>query len=94
MTPKQKAEELVDKYRILLQDTDTEVGEEILCTLVAKSCAKIAVDEIIKEVGKLNIEILHTEWGDKLAEINAEIRTNHTFFVIYWQQVKTEINKI
>ena len=49
MTPKQKAEELVDKYRIFLQNTDTEVGEEILCTLVAKSCALIAVDEILED---------------------------------------------
>ena len=46
MTPKQKCDELVNKYRIILQDTDTEVGEEILCTLVSKTCAKIAVDEI------------------------------------------------
>jgi hypothetical protein len=47
MTPKQKAEELVEKYRILLQDTDTDVGEEILCTIVAKIFARIAVDEIL-----------------------------------------------
>ena len=52
MTPKEKAKDLVDNYRIVLQITDTEVGEEILCTLVAKSCAKIAVDEIIGECSK------------------------------------------
>ena len=46
MTPKDKAIELVDTYRIMLMNSDTECGEEILCTVIAKSCAFIAVDEI------------------------------------------------
>ena len=60
---KQNAEELVDKYRILLQKTDTEVGEEILCTLVAKSCALIAVNNIIASnphSNPLNTEVYST----------------------------------
>jgi hypothetical protein len=78
MTPKQKAEELVDKYRILLQDTDTEVGEEILCTIVAKDCALIAVDEILNNNNKIpgNVDGLHTIENTS-----------------YWQQVKKEIEK-
>jgi len=51
MTPKEKAIDLVDKYRILLQDTDTEVGNEILCTLVAKSCALICCNEVLGYMG-------------------------------------------
>jgi hypothetical protein len=50
MTPKDKAISLVDSYRIVLMNQDTECGEEILCTVIAKQCALIAVDEIIKEV--------------------------------------------
>jgi hypothetical protein len=50
MTPKDKAISLVDSYRIILMNEDTECGEEILCTVIAKQCALIAVDEIIKEV--------------------------------------------
>jgi hypothetical protein len=51
MSAKEKAKDLVDTYRIMLMNTDTECGDEILCTVIAKSCALIAVDEIIKVLG-------------------------------------------
>jgi len=51
MSAKDKAIELVDTYRIMLMNSDTECGEEILCTVIAKSCALIAVDEMIKVLG-------------------------------------------
>jgi hypothetical protein len=47
MSAKDKAIELVDTYRIMLMNSDTECGEEILCTVIAKSCALIAVDEML-----------------------------------------------
>jgi hypothetical protein len=47
MTPKLKAENLVDSYRIVLMNEDTECGEEILCTVIAKQCALIAVDNVL-----------------------------------------------
>jgi hypothetical protein len=47
MSAKDKAKELVDTYRIMLMNSDTECGEEILCTVIAKKAALIAVDEII-----------------------------------------------
>lgn len=50
MNEKEKAQELVDKIRIILMNEDTDCGNEILCTLVAKECAKIAVEEIIEVV--------------------------------------------
>jgi len=43
-----KANELVDKYRIMLMNEDTECGQEILCTIIAKKSSLIAVDEIMK----------------------------------------------
>jgi hypothetical protein len=46
MIPKEKAISLVDSYRIILMNEDTDCGEEILCTVIAKKCALIAVDEI------------------------------------------------
>jgi hypothetical protein len=83
MIPKQKAEELVDKYRIFLQNTDTEVGEEILCTLVSKSCALIAVDEMIVQNGELYINQL----GEKALQFY--IKNNNFLF-----EVKKEIEKL
>ncbi len=53
--PKDKAEALVNSYRIILMNEDTECGNEILCTSIAKQSALIAVDEILeelKEIGK------------------------------------------
>jgi hypothetical protein len=47
MKPKDKAIELVDSYRIILMNEDTECGQEILCTVIAKQCALIAVDNVL-----------------------------------------------
>lgn len=44
MTPKEKAEEIFNDYYIICQ----EYTEEIQCSLQAKQCALIAVDEILK----------------------------------------------
>jgi hypothetical protein len=81
MTTKLKAEELVNSYRIILMNEDTECGNEILCTSIAKQCALIVVDEI------LNIEhpqiIIYTEI------IKNSIRDY--FQDEYWEEVKKEI---
>ena len=49
MSAKDKAIELVDTYKFVLWSEDTQCGEEILCTVIAKQCALIAVDEILKQ---------------------------------------------
>jgi hypothetical protein len=54
MTPKEKAEELVDSYRIVLMNKDTQCGEEILCTEIAKQLSIIAVDEVLDKDGYNN----------------------------------------
>lgn len=43
MTPKKKAQELFDKYYLICQ----EFTEEIECSIQAKQCALIAVDDQI-----------------------------------------------
>jgi len=48
MTPKEKAQDLVNQFRIVLMDEDTECGNEILCTSIAIKNALITVDECIK----------------------------------------------
>ena len=42
MTPKEKAKELVDKYYIICQ----EFTEEIQCSIQAKQCALISIEEV------------------------------------------------
>jgi len=77
MTPKQKAEELVNKYKPYVYPyvgssymTGDEYPEQI--SRYAKTCALIAVDEILKVASFYN---------DTQAEVT------------YWQEVKQEIEK-
>ena len=74
MTPKEKAEEMVNEYRMTLMNEDTECGNEILCTMIAVKCALVAVEEI------LNSRHIIT---DSQFEYNK-----------YWNEVKTEIEKL
>lgn len=50
MTPQEKADNLVNQYRIVLMREDTECGNEIICSRIAKECALIAVEEIISVI--------------------------------------------
>jgi hypothetical protein len=69
MTSKEKAFELVDTYKFVLWSEDTQCGEEILCTGIAKRCALIAVDEILSNKELLNH--LDYEWWN---EVKHEIK--------------------
>ena len=42
-----EAKRLVDDYRVILGQYNTDAGEEILCTIIAKQLAEKTVDEII-----------------------------------------------
>jgi hypothetical protein len=46
MTPKQTAENLVNEFRMILMDEDTDCGNEVLCTLIAIKCARVVVNEL------------------------------------------------
>jgi hypothetical protein len=75
MKPEEKAINLVDSYRIILMNEDTECGEEILCTVIAKQCALIAVDEIIRSNPhsnplNTNVESTMEYWQQVKQEIN------------------------
>jgi hypothetical protein len=69
MSAKEKAEELVDSYKFVLWSEDTQCGEEILCTGIAKRCALIAVDEIIYLLDRY-IDPVRSYWEDVKREIN------------------------
>jgi hypothetical protein len=68
MSAKDKAKELVDSYRVILMNSDTECGEEILCTVIAKYSAMIAVDEIIYLLDQY-IDPIRTYWEQVKKEI-------------------------
>ena len=70
MTPKEKAEELVDKFILNVLDYDGSG----LNGFKAKQCASIAVDEIIKAIDfdwmeVQNLEQQHRYWEEVKQEI-------------------------
>jgi hypothetical protein len=68
MKPKLKAENLVDSYRIILMNEDTECGDEILCTVIAKQCALIAVDEIIQAMDNVMLPNPFKQYWNKVKQ--------------------------
>ena len=79
MNPKDKAEQLVNSFRIVLMNENTECGNEILCTLIAKQNALIAVTEIINSNP-------HSNLFNFYSDIHSTMQ--------YWIEVKNEIEKL
>jgi hypothetical protein len=86
MTPKEKAIELFSNYRYILSVPNAPLGE--LKDDIAKSCAIIAVDEII-ESRKDDIAFNDTMWGNA-----SEYYTPHPMYLNYWNLVKKEIENL
>ena len=47
MTHKQKAEELVAYFYVLIQEEGEDLGQEIIVSILARKCALKVVDEIL-----------------------------------------------
>jgi hypothetical protein len=85
MSAEEKARELVDSYRNILMNEDTECGNEILCTVIAKESALIAVDELLEFENRV-IE----EWRNYFEGKGGSMKVER----IFWEDVKHEINKL
>lgn len=48
MDPILMAKTIIDDFKILLIKSDSDCGNEILCTSIAKECAHSMVDNILK----------------------------------------------
>lgn len=77
MTPKEKVKELIEKFEIELMDSVLMEETQIA---IAKQCALICVDEILRE---LHYHDPHNEAGD----CTQGIRESKN----YWQEIKQEI---
>ena len=76
MKPKEQADQMVNEYRMILTNENTECGNEILCTMIAVKCVLVAVREILNIVPSVYIT------NDE------EIHSGH---YQYWQEVEQEI---
>jgi hypothetical protein len=73
MTPKEKAEELVDKIYYCQRYADGEDYIPLEAVKRAKQCALIAVDEILDTIVVIyskDFEMLNKYWGEVRHEIN------------------------
>ena len=91
MTPKEKAEDLVNSFRMILMNEDTDCGNEILCTSIAKKSALIAVDEIIKSSPRYPSDV---DWDDCGGTHQYYYESQIEEAQKYWQEVKKEIEKL
>ena len=73
MTPKEKALSIVNTYRMILMDEDTDCGNEILCTSIAIKNALVAVNEIIQAIDWHEYEMPNNETNYWL-EVRKEIK--------------------
>jgi hypothetical protein len=69
-SPKEKAKELFNQYHNLIQDIGGELGQEIIVSILAKNCALIAVDEILRIKSVNKDDILSNYWEEVEQEIN------------------------
>ena len=81
MTPKEKARLLVAQYKSILMDENTDCGEEILCTTIAKKIALVTIDEVQDSIDWL---------GNGYHMLPDNIRSR----VDYWDEVKQEIENL
>jgi siderophore synthetase component len=69
MTPKEKAQDLVNTYRIILMDEDTDCGNELLCTSIAIKNALVAVNEIWNALESARAFEEYDYWNEVKQEI-------------------------
>jgi len=80
MTPKEKAEDLVNQFKNILIAEDTDCGYEVLCTSIAIKNALICAQEVMNRV-PYNSK-MGADWiSDDLLED-------------YWVEVKKELRKM
>lgn len=89
MTPEKKAEEILNSFYIILD----AYSEYDFYNAYVKECAINSIDILIDNSKQIEYTVLHTDYGQKLKDINGEIRSKYTEFVLYYLRVKDEINK-
>jgi len=51
MNYKEQADQMVNEYRMILMNENTDCGNEILCTTIAVKCALVAVNQLQLQAG-------------------------------------------
>jgi hypothetical protein len=78
MTAKEKAEQLIAEFKNILQDEDTDCGNEILCTILAVKFARLTVRTVLSgnpHSNPFNTELNSTFdwWFEVYNELNKDL---------------------
>jgi hypothetical protein len=84
MTPQEKAKELVEKFILLYEGIQLGIAKKHW----AKQSSIIAVNEIILSRKD------DSQFDDTLWAGGSDMYTMHPMYLKYWQEVKTEIEKL
>jgi hypothetical protein len=74
MTPEQRALAIVNTYRMILMDEDTDCGNEILCTSIAIKNALVAINHIILLIDVLPLDEEVIELFDYVQKVKQELK--------------------
>jgi len=80
MSPLQKAEDLVNQFKNILMDEDTDCGYEVLCTSIAIKNALICANEVLMRVPYKDNDIANWITDD--------------LSIKYWIDVKMELRQM
>jgi hypothetical protein len=74
MTPEQRALSIVNTYRMILMNEDTDCGNEILCTSIAIKNALVAINHIILLIDVLPLDEEVIELFDYVQKVKQELK--------------------
>jgi hypothetical protein len=75
MTPEQQALSIVNTYRMILMQEDTDCGNEILCTSIAIKTALVSINQMILLVDAyLPIDKEVIDLFDYLQQVKTELK--------------------
>lgn len=75
MTPEQRALSIVNTYRMILMDENTDCGNEILCTSIAIKTALVSINQMILLVdAHLPIDKEVIDLFDYLQKVKTELK--------------------
>jgi hypothetical protein len=74
MTPEERALSIVNTYRMILMQEDTDCGCEILCTSIAIKNALVAINEMILMIDVLTLDKEVIDLFDYLQQVKTELK--------------------
>jgi hypothetical protein len=74
MTPEQRALSIVNTYRMILMQEDTDCGCEILCTSIAIKNALVAINEMILMIDVLPLDEEVIDLFDYLQQVKTQLK--------------------